>query len=144
MWFQFQSHKPIVQGLGPGEELPDCYVIEFARLATISESQSEGAGAREMEQDVARQLFAEGAVLVLLDVPEGTEFGIDYNSWNIAPKFMGIKMIPPGFHFIFYRLATEKYLTRQLLGGQFWGSSGKNGTAKFSTIEDTETLTLSD
>ena len=56
-----------------------------------------------MDQEVARQLFAEGAVLVLLDVPEGTEFGIDYNSWQVGPKFKGIKMIPPGFHFIFYR-----------------------------------------
>jgi A1 cistron-splicing factor AAR2 len=56
-----------------------------------------------MDQEVARQLFAEGAVLVLLDVPEGTEFGIDYNSWHVGPKFKGIKMIPPGFHFIFYR-----------------------------------------
>ena len=63
-----------------------------------------GAGTgRLMDQEVARQLFAEGAVLVLLDVPEGTEFGIDYNSWHVGPKFKGIKMIPPGFHFIFYR-----------------------------------------
>ncbi len=60
-------------------------------------------GWRLMDQEVARQLFAEGAVLVLLDVPEGTEFGIDYNSWHVGPKFKGIKMIPPGFHFIFYR-----------------------------------------
>ena len=58
---------------------------------------------RLMDQEVARQLFAEGAVLVLFDVPEGTEFGIDYNSWHVGPKFKGIKMIPPGFHFIFYR-----------------------------------------
>lgn len=60
-----------------------------------------------MDQEVARQLFAEGAVLVLLDVPEGTEFGIDYNSWHVGPKFKGIKMIPPGFHFIFYRYAMK-------------------------------------
>ena len=56
-----------------------------------------------MDQDVARQLFAEGAALVLLDVPERTEFGIDYNCWNVGPKFKGVKMIPPGFHFVFYR-----------------------------------------
>lgn len=56
-----------------------------------------------MDQEVARQLFAEGATLVLLDVPEGTEFGIDYNSWHVGQKFKGVKMIPPGFHFVFYR-----------------------------------------
>ena len=56
-----------------------------------------------MDQEAAKQLFFEGAVLVLLDVPEGTEFGIDYTSWHVGPRFKGIKMIPPGFHFVFYR-----------------------------------------
>ena len=27
-------------------------------------------------------MFEEGAVLILLDVPTRTEFGIDLNSWN--------------------------------------------------------------
>lgn len=39
---------------------------------------------------------------MLLDVPTGTEFGIDYNSWNVGPMFKGVKMIPPGLHFVFY------------------------------------------
>ena len=56
-----------------------------------------------MPQGVAKRLFAEGAVLVLVDVPERTEFGIDYNCWTVGPKFKGVKMIPPGFHFVFYR-----------------------------------------
>lgn len=55
-----------------------------------------------MDQELAKRLFAEGAVLVLLDVPERTEFGIDYNCWNVGPKFKGVKMIPPGLHFIYY------------------------------------------
>ena len=58
---------------------------------------------REMDADVAKRLFAEGAVLVLLGVPERTEFGVDYNCWSVGPKFKGVKMIPPGFHFIFFR-----------------------------------------
>ena len=37
-----------------------------------------------MDQDLARRLFFEGATLVLLDVPVMTEFGIDYNSWNVG------------------------------------------------------------
>ena len=36
------------------------------------------------------------------DVPTGTEFGIDANSWNTGDKFLGVKMIPPGLHFIYY------------------------------------------
>ena len=56
----------------------------------------------EMDSEIAKKLFYEGGVLLCLDVPEGTEFGIDYNSWNVGPKFKGVKMIPPGFHFVFY------------------------------------------
>lgn len=59
-----------------------------------------------MDQKVAKKLFEEGAFLVLLDVPEKVEFGIDYNCWNVGPLFKGVKMIPPGLHFVFYRSAT--------------------------------------
>lgn len=61
---------------------------------------------RAMDQKVAKKLFEEGAFLVLLDVPEKVEFGIDYNCWNVGPLFKGVKMIPPGLHFVFYRSAT--------------------------------------
>ena len=56
-----------------------------------------------MDQGTAKVLFKEGAFLVLLDMPEGSEFGIDYNSWTTGPKFKGVKMIPPGLHYIYYR-----------------------------------------
>lgn len=55
-----------------------------------------------MDQETARLMFEEGGTLVLLGMPYGTEFGIDMNSWNIAEKFKGVKMIPPGLHFIYY------------------------------------------
>lgn len=56
----------------------------------------------EMDPDVARRLFEEGATLVLLGVPRGTELGIDCKSWQVGPKFRGVKMIPPGLHFLHY------------------------------------------
>ncbi|XP_072305876.1 protein AAR2 homolog [Eucyclogobius newberryi] len=56
----------------------------------------------DMDPDVARNLFAEGATLVLLGVPLGTELGIDCKSWQVGPKFRGVKMIPPGLHFLHY------------------------------------------
>lgn len=56
----------------------------------------------EMDPDLARKLFFEGATLVILGVPEGTEFGIDLNSWEAGPRFRGVKMVPPGLHFIHY------------------------------------------
>lgn len=56
----------------------------------------------EMDPDVARRLFEEGAFLVLLGVPKGTELGIDCKSWQVGPRFKGVKMIPPGLHFLHY------------------------------------------
>ncbi|PIO57298.1 hypothetical protein TELCIR_21295, partial [Teladorsagia circumcincta] len=38
---------------------------------------------------------------ILKDFPEGHEFGIDYKSWTVGPKFMGLKMIPAGVHFVY-------------------------------------------
>ncbi|KAM6404602.1 protein AAR2 homolog [Rhynochetos jubatus] len=57
------------------------------------------AGQR-LEPELARQLFFEGATVVVLGVPEGTEFGIDYSTWVVGPRFRGVKMIPPGVHFL--------------------------------------------
>ena len=57
----------------------------------------------EVDQAFAQQLFNEGAALVLLNVPPKTEIGIDLKSWNTGEKFKGIKMIPPGLHFVYYR-----------------------------------------
>lgn len=56
----------------------------------------------DMNQETAQKLFEEGAVLLFLNVPPGTEFGIDYTSWNTGEKFKGVKMIPGGIHFIHY------------------------------------------
>jgi len=57
----------------------------------------------EMDQNVAQALLTQGATLVLLDVPVGTDVGIDIKSWNVGQNFKGIKMIPPGIHFVHYR-----------------------------------------
>ncbi len=51
----------------------------------------------------SKLLLEDGATLVLLDFPVGSEFGIDLNAWDTGPKFKGVKMIPPGKHFIYWR-----------------------------------------
>lgn len=66
-----------------------------------------------MDPEVARGLFEEGATLVLLGVPEGTELGIDYKSWQVGPRFRGVKMIPPGLHFLHYSSSNH-----QSMGGE--------------------------
>lgn len=58
--------------------------------------------AMQMDPELAKSLFFEGATVIILNVPKGTEFGIDYNSWEVGPKFRGVKMIPPGIHFLHY------------------------------------------
>lgn len=55
-----------------------------------------------MDRELAQRMFEEFGALVLLGMPPGTEFGIDVNSWNVGEKFKGVKMIPPGIHFIYF------------------------------------------
>ncbi|XP_032431981.1 protein AAR2 homolog [Xiphophorus hellerii] len=61
-----------------------------------------GSSCVDMDPDVALRLFEEGATLVLLGVPQGTELGIDCKSWQVGPRFRGVKMIPPGLHFLHF------------------------------------------
>ncbi len=56
-----------------------------------------------MDPETALELVQTNAFLLCLDVPQGTEFGLDMHMWTVGPKFKGIKMIPPGIHFMFYR-----------------------------------------
>lgn len=49
------------------------------------------------------------ATILCLDVPEGTEFGIDKHCWRAGPKFKGVKLIPPGLHYVFYSYVTNSY-----------------------------------
>lgn len=53
-----------------------------------------------MPPALARQLFEQGAFLIIAGVPEKTEFGIDLCSYKVGEKFRGVKMIPPGAHYV--------------------------------------------
>ena len=56
-----------------------------------------------MNTQIAQQLFERGAFFVLLDFAPGGEIGIDWVNWTTDEKFKGIKLIPPGIHYIYYR-----------------------------------------
>ncbi|KAI8063297.1 A1 cistron-splicing factor [Gongronella butleri] len=71
-----------------------------------------------MDQDTANQLFEVGGKLLFLNAPSNLEFGIDYNAWTIGPRFKGVKLIPPGLHFIYYS-STSKEGTQGLRTGFF-------------------------
>lgn len=55
-----------------------------------------------MEPGKALELVKHGSTLLLLDVPQYTLIGVDTQVFSVGPAFKGIKMIPPGVHFIFY------------------------------------------
>ncbi|KAF9173691.1 hypothetical protein BGX20_002428 [Mortierella sp. AD010] len=58
-----------------------------------------------MDNETLKKLFKAGAILLVLDAPHNQlEFGIDVNCWNTGPRFRGIKIIPPGAHFVYYSL----------------------------------------
>ncbi|KAF8985432.1 a1-alpha2 repression [Entomortierella lignicola] len=62
-----------------------------------------------MDNETLKRLFKAGAILLVLDAPHNQlEFGIDVNCWNTGPRFKGIKIIPPGAHFVYYSLHNTK------------------------------------
>ena len=56
----------------------------------------------QLSPEAAQRLYQEGGFLVVTQLPPGTELGIDLYSWNTGEKFLGVKMIPPGLHFVYY------------------------------------------
>ncbi|PJF19063.1 hypothetical protein PSACC_01121 [Paramicrosporidium saccamoebae] len=61
-------------------------------------------------QDATRR-FEEGAFVLMMGVPLNFEVGIDGVSWTVGPLFKGIKMIPPGLHFVYYQCGGNGALT---------------------------------
>lgn len=53
-----------------------------------------------IDSELARKLFEHGAVLIVAGVPTGTEFSMDCTKNVVAERFRGVKMIPPGPHFV--------------------------------------------
>ncbi|KAJ3390110.1 a1-alpha2 repression [Entophlyctis sp. JEL0112] len=61
----------------------------------------------ELDQETARRLLVSGAMLLVTDAPPDLAFGIDLNEWQTGPRFKGLKLIPPGFHFVHYSAPGE-------------------------------------
>ncbi|KAF4668843.1 a1-alpha2 repression [Perkinsus olseni] len=47
-------------------------------------------------------LVKNGGVLLVLEFPVGSYFGIDKHVWQVGPRFMGVHLIPYGVHYVFY------------------------------------------
>lgn len=60
-----------------------------------------------MDPETVLELVKQGATLLLLDVPQYTLVGIDTQMFTVGPAFKGIKMIPPGPHFVYYSSSSK-------------------------------------
>ncbi|GIY75336.1 protein AAR2 homolog [Caerostris extrusa] len=61
----------------------------------------------EMSPEKALKLFDSGGVLIVLNLPVGSVFGIDMKVYQVGDKFLGLKMIPPGLHYIYYSAVSK-------------------------------------
>ncbi|XP_057441952.1 uncharacterized protein LOC130733724 isoform X3 [Lotus japonicus] len=60
-----------------------------------------------MDSSTALELVKHGVSLLFLDVPQYTLIAIDTQMFSVGPAFKGIKMIPPGTHFVYYSSSTR-------------------------------------
>ncbi|XP_050308401.1 protein AAR2 homolog [Anthonomus grandis grandis] len=93
-----------------------------------------------MDQEKAKTLFSEGAFFVFLNVPEGTEFGIDMKSWNTGEKFRGVKMIPSGLHYIFYSSVSNTGDTAPRRGFFHYFKKGEFLVRKWNKVDESISL----
>ena len=62
--------------------------------------------------DFVNSKIHEWGFLLLLDSPPGLQFGIDNQFWETGPLFQGLKVIPPGPHYVYFALKDEDYQNR--------------------------------
>lgn len=74
-----------------------------------------------MNPEDAQWLFHHGAFIIMLDTPSHhLQVGIDGVSWRTGPLFKGLKMIPPGVHFVSWQIVREEDEGGEgILGGLF-------------------------
>ncbi|KAL1923820.1 uncharacterized protein VTP21DRAFT_8800 [Calcarisporiella thermophila] len=69
-----------------------------------------------MDQEKANALFHKGAFLLFFDAPPRLEFGIDCQSWTVGPKFKGMKLVPPGLHFVYWSATSKEGVSGMRFG----------------------------
>lgn len=62
---------------------------------------------RGWTQEMANTFQDCGCSIVLLNSPPGLNVGIDYCMWKTGPKFMGMKLVPPGPHFVYWSIESS-------------------------------------
>ncbi|XP_053698197.1 protein AAR2 homolog [Sabethes cyaneus] len=54
-----------------------------------------------MSPETSSKVLENYAFLIIAGVPSGTQFGIDLHSFYVGDNFRGVKLIPPGMHFVY-------------------------------------------
>eukprot|EP01128_Nolandella_sp_AFSM9_P011788 TRINITY_DN8708_c0_g1_i1.p1 TRINITY_DN8708_c0_g1~~TRINITY_DN8708_c0_g1_i1.p1 ORF type:complete len:460 (+),score=119.79 TRINITY_DN8708_c0_g1_i1:222-1601(+) len=58
-------------------------------------------------QDLANRALEHTSSVLALGVPANMELGIDLRSWTVGELFKGLKLIPPGVHYVWYCLSNR-------------------------------------
>jgi A1 cistron-splicing factor AAR2 len=53
-----------------------------------------------MQADQARNMATQGGAVLMLGVPPGAVVGVDHQAFATGAMFKGVKMLPPGAHFL--------------------------------------------
>ncbi|CAK9034941.1 Protein AAR2 homolog (AAR2 splicing factor homolog) [Durusdinium trenchii] len=65
---------------------------------------------RGVPNEALKQAMGHGGqagTIACLDAPRGLELGVDLKSFTIGDRFKGIKLLPPGLHFLHYQQAQD-------------------------------------
>ena len=57
--------------------------------------------------------------LLLLDFPQGHNFGMDWMSWSVGDQFMGISNVPEGSHFVYWSAKEKSGSDMSIRSGRF-------------------------
>ena len=74
----------------------------------------------ELTPEQRAALAEQGATILLLGVPAGTTIGIDFTTYAAGDKFAGLKMIPPGLHFLSHCAASSSDRSEAPIKAGFW------------------------
>lgn len=90
----------------------------------------------QFDQGTAQKLVKEGATLIIIDMPLGSEFGIDMNIFTVGHKFKGVKMIPQGLHFIYYSAVSKEKIAAPRTGFFKFFKSGEVIVKRWNNINE--------
>ena len=89
--------------------------------------------------ETLRERVRTGGGLLCFQFPEGTDFGYDFKSWRVGPKFQGMKMIPKGLHLMSWGAGHDSTMAEFM-----WASPGEVQVRRWDpSLETFETAPVS-